>query len=120
MKLIKKQLAICILIIILILNFSININAEFVLDDEKIVIAASKIIYELEGDYGSINPNDKGALSIGKIQWHATRALELLKIIIKMNAEQAKVILEENLYNEILQATNWNSRILNVEEFENI
>lgn len=120
MKLIKKQLAICILIIILILNFPINIKAEFVLDDEKIIISASKIIYEIEGNYGSINPNDRGALSIGKIQWHATRALELLKIIIKMNDEQAKVILEENLYNEILQSTNWNSRVLNREESDKI
>ena len=47
----------------------------------EIVQAAQKIIFGQEGNYSSVNANDNGAVSVGKVQWHAGRALALLKKI---------------------------------------
>lgn len=41
----------------------------------------SSIIKEQEGDYGTVNHNDNGAVSLGKIQWHGNNARDLLKEI---------------------------------------
>ena len=53
------------------------------LDD--IVKAAANVVRENEGSYSSVNPDDNGALSIGWIQWHANRALSLIRDIINAN-----------------------------------
>ncbi len=84
--------------------------------DSTIVYAAMEIIVSAEGDYGSINANDNGALSIGKVQWHATRALDLLKMIIAKNASSAISILGQTLYDEINSATDWSARTLSSAE----
>ena len=47
-----------------------------------IINAAKVMIRKYEGSYSSVNANDNGALSIGKMQWHADRAKSLLRIII--------------------------------------
>ena len=39
-------------------------------DTERIVITAAEILYNNEGSYDSVNPDDNGAVSIGKLQWH--------------------------------------------------
>lgn len=44
---------------------------------------AIKIIVSNEGNYGSVNANDNGALSVGICQWHADRAKKLLQTIYK-------------------------------------
>lgn len=49
---------------------------------------ATNIIMKQEGTYDSINPDDNGAISIGKIQWHANRAKNLLKDIQAKNKKQ--------------------------------
>lgn len=49
---------------------------------------AAKIIFGNEGGYDTINWNDNGAISIGKIQWHANNARELLKSIREKNPEK--------------------------------
>lgn len=46
---------------------------------------AAQVIFGNEGNYESINWNDNGAISIGKIQWHANRARNLLKLIRSKN-----------------------------------
>ena len=84
------------------------------LDD--IVKAAANVVRENEGSYSSVNPDDNGALSIGWIQWHANRALNLLKTIVEADPVKAKEILGETLYNEIVTATSWSTRILNKDE----
>ncbi len=84
------------------------------LDD--IIKAASGIIRQNEGNYNSVSPDDNGALSIGWIQWHANRALNLLKDIVNANPSQALEILGETLYNEIMTAQSWSTRILTKEE----
>jgi len=76
---------------------------------------AADIIYANEGNYGSVNKNDNGALSIGKVQWHSSRALALMKTIVKANLIQAQNMLGLALYNEILNAAanTWDKRVVN-------
>ena len=69
----------------------------------EIVLAAQKIIFGQEGNYGSVNANDNGAVSVGKVQWHAGRALDLLKKICAAESRAAS-ILGAALYKEITTA----------------
>lgn len=79
---------------------------------------ASAIIFSNEGNYGSVNKNDNGALSIGKVQWHGPRALALMQTVVKANLMQAQNTLGLPLYNEILGAKSdaWNTRVVNADE----
>lgn len=79
---------------------------------------AAQIIYANEGIYGSVNKNDNGAVSIGKVQWHAGRALSLMKTICSKNTEQAKHLLGSALYTEITTAVSsaWKTRVANAAE----
>jgi hypothetical protein len=83
----------------------------------EIVLAAQKIIFEQEGNYGSVNADDNGAVSVGKAQWHAGRALALLK---KICAEESRAasILGAALYQEITTAaaSAWNARTVSTAE----
>ena len=56
-------------------------------DMNTMVSAAAQILYNNEGSYNSVNPNDNGAVSIGKLQWHGWRALALLQSIVSANEE---------------------------------
>ena len=82
----------------------------------SVVDAALQLLYYNEGSYGSINKNDNGAVSIGKIQWHGNRALELLKKIVNMDTSAAQTILGSALYNEIRSATDWSKRTVTSSE----
>ena len=42
---------------------------------KEVAAAAAAIIYSNEGGYSSVNANDNGAVSVGKVQWHGNRAL---------------------------------------------
>lgn len=46
---------------------------------KEIAEKAAPIIFSHEGDYGSVNRNDNGALSVGKVQWHGSRALSPMR-----------------------------------------
>jgi len=87
-------------------------------DISELADAAAVIIYQNEGSYTSVNPNDYGAVSIGKVQWHASRALSLLKTIVASNEKQARSILGDKLTNEIKNAkdSGWSSRTFSSEE----
>ncbi len=84
--------------------------------DHKDRVVSATIIYMTgaEGKYGSINSRDNGACSIGKLQWHGSRALGLLKRIVNKNPTSAKSILGASLYNEVVNSTekSWNTRNL--------
>jgi len=84
------------------------------LDD--IIKAASEVIRQNEGNYSSVSPDDNGALSIGWIQWHANRALNLLKTIVDADTAKALELLGEALYNEIITSTSWSTRTLTEDE----
>ena len=88
---------------------------------EKILEAAKGIIEKNEGTYGSVNANDNGALSIGKMQWHAYRAARLLQAIISADNQQAYAILGDTLYTEIVKLSTtdnkvWSNRTLTSDE----
>lgn len=107
----KKFLSILLLILFI---FPVIPAAAYTVED--VIDAASVIIHRNEGVYTTVVANDNGALSIGKVGWHATRALNLLKTIVEANPENAETILGEALYSEITTETSWNTRILSSEE----
>lgn len=78
----------------------------------QIVEKASEIIFSHEGNYGSVNRDDNGAISIGKVQWHGNRALSLMKTICKaLGASQSTAILGAGIYAEITaKGTSWATR----------
>ncbi|MDR2940467.1 MAG: N-acetylmuramoyl-L-alanine amidase [Clostridiales bacterium] len=78
---------------------------------------AENIICVNEGGYGSINRDDNGAVSVGKIQWHAERALSLLKSIVSKNIEKAKELLGSALFDEITSSSaDWDKRVVTGDE----
>ena len=84
---------------------------------KEVAAAAAAIIFANEGGYTSINANDNGAVSVGKMQWHGNRALSLLKTIVqKMGQTTAANILGITLCNEILTAANWQTRTVDTAE----
>ena len=85
---------------------------------DQIIDATLEIFGYNEGTYNSVNRNDNGALSIGKLQWHAGRALTLMKAIIAENPTAASAALGSALYQEIVNAgaSAWNARVLTTDE----
>lgn len=85
--------------------------------EQKIVKRACKIIFSNEGNYGSVNKNDNGALSVGKVQWHAGRALSLMRDIVAKDESAATKILGLTMVNEIKnQNTDWSKRTVSAGE----
>jgi hypothetical protein len=83
---------------------------------KQIAVAAAEIIYANEGNYASVNADDNGALSVGKVQWHGNRALSLLKTIIQTIGQASVNILNFALYREIQDSQNWSTRVMTVSE----
>lgn len=77
----------------------------------QIVNATTEIIMTNEGNYTTVVRNDNGSLSIGKICWHGTNALNLMKDIVALNPTQALNILGPSLYNEVITSYSWNTKI---------
>ena len=78
-------------------------------------MAASAIIFANEGGYASINGDDNGALSVGKLQWHGERARTLLAKIIDASSLQEKMMLGDIL-NEVVSDGSWKKRTLTEDE----
>lgn len=86
---------------------------------DAVVSAAAQILYHNEGSYSSVNPNDNGAVSVGKLQWHGWRALSLLQTITASDEAQAQELLGETLYQEIISTTDttkWSTRKFTTKE----
>ena len=82
-----------------------------------IATAALELISSHEGTYNSVNANDSGAVSVGKIQWHGDRALEVVRLAANyMGANGAVAILGQSFYDEIMTASSWASRSVNETE----
>ncbi len=111
---IKRLLSFLTVIVIVAASFPLTASAAPTSD--QILNAAVYIIISNEGSYTTVLRNDNGALSIGKLGWHATNALNLLKEIIAKNPSRALSILGVPLYNEIVTSTYWESRILTQSE----
>lgn len=115
----KKIMAVvlsCLTIIALVVSsFAVSFSASAVSVDEM-TKAAVQIISRSEGTYGSINRNDNGAVSIGMLQWHADRALQLMRSIANADTGSAQSILGSSFYNEVMSASSWNSRTFSAAE----
>ncbi len=112
-----RKLTALLLALALCLGLTAPAGAAYVTDDD--VIRAVLVVFRRqEGSYDSVNPNDNGALSIGKLQWHGVRALELVKEIAAADPAGAYDLLGEALYLEAVYASRdaWNARILNAAE----
>jgi len=82
---------------------------------------AISIIFANEGNYGSVNRNDNGALSVGKLQWHGDRAKNLLLNIVKIMGDKAAKYCGSKLYNEIISSlVSWKNRTVNVLEAQQL
>lgn len=115
----KKIMAVvlsCLTIIALVVSsFAVSFSASAVSVDEM-TKAAVQIISRSEGTYGTINRNDNGAVSIGMLQWHADRALQLMRSIANADTGSAQSILGSSFYNEVMSASSWNSRTFSAAE----
>ena len=56
----------------------------------EIAAEAAKVIFANEGNYSSVNADDNGALSVGKVQWHGNRALSLLKKLHRAQGQKRR------------------------------
>lgn len=86
----------------------------------EIAEKAAIIIFGNEGNYGSVNKNDNGAVSVGKLQWHAGRAAALLKNIIKAIGTNAEGIIGTALYTELKAGASWGTRTVTSAEVAKI
>ena len=85
--------------------------------DRTLISRAAEVIFSSEGGYSSVNADDNGALSVGKLQWHGTRALRLVKKIVTALGEGASLALvTPELYREIISARTWSERTLSTYE----
>ena len=100
---------------LVISSFGVSIQASAVSVDEMTKVAV-QIITRSEGTYGSINRNDNGAVSVGILQWHATRALQLMRSVASADTATAQSILGSTFYNEVMTASGWNTRTFSVAE----
>ena len=112
-----RKLTALLLALALCLGLLVQAGAAFVTDDD--VIRAVLVVFRRqEGTYDSVNRNDNGALSVGKLQWHGVRALELVKEIAAADPAAAYDCLGESLYQEAVSANRdaWNYRVLDTAE----
>ncbi|MDE6019568.1 MAG: SH3 domain-containing protein [Ruminococcus sp.] len=106
----------CVTALVLMLSSIISSSNASAVSLEEMTNAAIDCIISHEGSYSSINPNDCGAVSVGKLQWHADRALNVMRRACEINPTFAAATLGSSLYNEVMSATNWNYRTFSSSE----
>lgn len=85
--------------------------------DRELVNRAADVIFGNEGGYTSVNADDNGAVSVGRLQWHGTRALRLLKKITSALGEGGSLShVTPELYREIISARTWSERTVSTYE----
>ena len=113
----RRMLSALLAVVLAVSLLPIPARAASVTDDD--VIRAVLVVFRCrEGTYDSVNRDDNGALSLGRLQWHGVRALELMKEICAADPANALAILGDSLYQEITAAgcDAWNSRTLSAQE----
>ena len=113
----KRALSALLAFVLLLSLLPPSARAASVTEDD--VIRAVLVVFRCrEGTYDSVNRDDNGALSLGKLQWHGGRALELMKQIVAADQANALATLGDALFQEITSAGRgaWDNRILNSEE----
>ncbi len=85
--------------------------------EKTLIKRAADVIFGNEGGYSSVNADDNGAVSVGRLQWHGTRALRLLKkIITALGESESLSIVTPELYREIISARTWSTRTVSTYE----
>ena len=85
------------------------------IDTQKLFEDCRTMYLSLEGQYDCVVAHDSNALSIGFMQWHGNRALQLLKKICAANPSVAKSKLGTSYYNTIVNAADnaWSNYVPN-------
>ncbi len=115
----KKIMAVvlsCVMLLSVVLSCYLRPLQVSAVSTDQITTTAVELIVKSEGTYGSVNPNDCGAVSIGLLQWHANRALQLMQSIANADSSTAESILGSTFYNEVVTASNWTSRTFSSSE----
>lgn len=94
----------------------INTNGSNTPTGNNLAEWVSSMISQYEGGYGSINYNDNGAVSIGRIQWHAGNAKNLLNQIKDADPDSFNSIIQQTgatgLAQSLASNDNWSSHIV--------
>lgn len=115
----KKRFVSALLVLTLCLGILLPTTASAYNPTDDDIIDAVLVVFRCkEGTYDSVNRNDNGALSIGKLQWHGVRALELMKELCSRDPGLSQSLLGDSLYQEIVGAGSaaWNARTVSVGE----
>ena len=82
------------------------------------VVRAYSIIYSSEGGYNSVNANDSGAMSIGRLQWNAGNAKIILQKIFNAMIQSGEYTetditdaIGTKLYNDVMGSASFANRI---------
>lgn len=80
----------------------------------EMIYAALPLFENTEGSYHTVVANDNDALSIGCLQWHASRALALMKQLVKLYPSTSTYYIGSKLVREIQSAADdaWDYRVL--------
>ena len=95
-------LAVCLWISMLSTVFAASPSLEKSVNLDQLFNHCRNLYLAVEGKYDSVVAKDSGALSIGFMQWHASRALQLLKLICKEDPALSKSKLGQDLYNKVM------------------
>ena len=112
----RKKIMAVVLSCLTIIGLVVSSFSASAVSVDEMTKAAVQIISRSEGTYGTINRNDNGAVSIGMLQWHADRALQLMRSIANADTGSAQSILGSTFYNEVMTASSWNSRTFSAAE----
>ena len=106
----------CVTALVLVLSAITSSSNVSAVSLEEMTNVAIQCIISHEGSYGSINPNDCGAVSVGKLQWHADRALTVMRRACENDPTFAAATLGSAFYNEVMSASSWNYRTFSSSE----
>ncbi len=95
-------------------NTSLSFSASDGVPATTIRSELESLVSSHEGSSTSINQNDNGTVSIGRLQFRGGLALELMRLVVAADADTAYSILGDALYNEITNpSTSWAARPVN-------
>lgn len=80
---------------------------------DLLIPALKTFFFGAEGDYSAVNARDNGAVSLGLLQWHGRRALELVRKAVSADPAAARQLLGRALCDEVQsEGANWDRRTL--------
>jgi len=91
-----------------------------VVGEEAAVQITYNILKNIEagGQYGAVNRNDSGAVSLGVLQWNANRARDYLKNLYKVDPKLFKATMGSQVLSD-LKNKDWSNRTFSIEESRN-